>query len=134
MLAVRQSFIRAKHADFARHFYELLLASSPTIRSRFSKTNFETQRDLLIHGVYSMLDFAEGKALGGLAIERLSKTHGPQGWNVTPAMLEKWLSCFLMAMRTCDPEFSDELASAWRAALMPGLDRLGAGSKPAAIS
>ena len=132
MLAVRQSFNRAKHAGFAHHFYELLLASSPSIRSRFSQTQFEKQRELLIHGVYSMLDFAEGKALGTLAIERLSKTHGPHGWNVTPAMLDKWLSCFLMTLRACDPEFSEELATAWRAALVPGLERLGAAFKQAA--
>jgi len=70
-----------------------------------------------------MLDYAEGKTMGRMAIERLARSHGPKELAVNNAMMTTWLDCFIEAMRVCDPEFNAELDVAWREALGPALTR-----------
>jgi len=130
MLAVRHSFDRAKQANFAQKFYELLLSSSPAIREKFRLTNFDQQRELLIHGVYSMLDYAEGKSVGKLAIDRLATRHSVSDLAVNASMYDIWLSCFLKAIRATDPACSEELVRDWSRALEPALTRLRQASPP----
>lgn len=125
MQAVRSSFSRAKSAGFPQHFYKLLLAASPVIRSRFRNTNFAAQEALLVHGVYSLLDYAEGKTMGIMALDRLSSTHGPKGLDITRTMYAVWLDCFVEAIRATDPECNEDLVSQWRRTLSPALERLG---------
>lgn len=124
MQDVRRSFDRAKERNFAKHFYDLFLASDPAVRTKFRNTNFEQQRALLIHGVYSMLDFAEGHSLGKLALTRLAVRHGPGGLNIPRSMYEKWLECFLEALKLTDPELNPPLKARWREALTPGIEHL----------
>src|SRR5690606_23962827 len=124
MSAVRESFQRARRGDFARLFYDDLLAADPAIKRSFARTDFDAQRALLIHGIYSMLDYYEGKEIGKMAISRLAGTHGPRALNVTPAMYDQWLRSFQHAMALTDPEWSEQLASAWDTALQPAIERL----------
>ncbi len=126
MQSIRDSFDRARQADFARRFYLMFLGSDASIRRKFEKTDFEQQRALLVHGVYSMLDYAEGRPLGKLALDRLAVRHGPGELDVIHAMYERWLACFLETLRVTDPAFDERLAEEWRAALRPGLDRIAA--------
>jgi hemoglobin-like flavoprotein len=121
MHAVRQSFDRAKRHGFAERFYDVFLATDPAIRAKFHRTDFERQRELLLHGVYSMLDYAEHKAMGKLALERLARLHRPERLGVEPWMYERWLECFLATLAEVDPEMSAALALAWREALTPSI-------------
>jgi hypothetical protein len=122
MNAVRQSFDRAKQADFAAHFYHCFLASSAAVRKKFERTDFQRQRELLIHAVYSMLDYASGRSMGRLAIERLARLHDPDHLDIPDAMYELWLQAFIHALRRADPLFDETLADAWRKALRPAID------------
>lgn len=124
MWAVRESFQRAKHADFARAFYVHLLAADSTIERLFAKTHFESQHALLVHGIYSMLDFYEGKELGRMAITRLAKIHGPGALNVTPDLFDQWMRSFFVTMAVADPEWTPALAKNWEKALRPAIDAL----------
>jgi hypothetical protein len=130
MLEVRESFQRARRADFARLFYDDLLASDSLIRRSFEKTNFESQRSLLVHGIYSMLDFYEGKELGRMAIARLSKSHGPGQLDVSPAMFEQWMTTFHRTMAVSDPEWTDALSEKWERALRPAIEVLKSAHHP----
>jgi hypothetical protein len=121
MHLVRLSFDRAKRNGFAERFYTVFLAADPAIRAKFRHTDFDRQRDLLIHGVYSMLDYEEERAMGKLALERLSKLHGRGRLDVPPWMYERWLECFIDTLWKVDPEMSATLATAWRRALTPGI-------------
>lgn len=129
MQDVRRSFDRAKEHNFAKHFYDLFLASDPAIRAKFRNTNFDQQRALLIHGVYSMLDFAEGNSIGKLALTRLAVRHGPGGLNITRPMYDKWLECFLQALSLTDPELNPPLKERWLEALRPGIEHLLRGAR-----
>lgn len=132
LLGVRQSFDRARRSDFAHRFYSVFLASDPAVRKKFENTDFEKQRWLLMHGVYSMLDYAEGKPLGKLALDRLAVRHGPDDLAIPVDMYEKWLTSFIGTLRVTDPEFNESLARDWIAALRPGIDRLAAKMRPGA--
>jgi hypothetical protein len=132
MRTIRQSFDRARRGRFAEHFYALLLEQSEAIRGTFRNTDFDRQRDLFVHGVYSILDYAEGKPLGRMAIERLAATHGPGGLRVGPAMLDTWTDCFIEALGQSDPELDDSLAKKWRETLAIALNRMRAAHPVAA--
>ncbi len=124
MQDVRRSFDRAKERDFAEQFYAILLAADPAIRVKFRKTNFEKQRELLIYSVFSMLDFAEGKSVGKMALARLAERHGPNGLDITRGMYETWLKCFVQALASTDPELDEPLKARWLDALRPGIERM----------
>lgn len=90
----------------------------------FASTNFESQRSLLIHGIFSMLDYSEGKEIGKLAIGRLAGTHGPTHMNVTPAMYDQWMRTFAVTIQATDPEWTPALAQQWEDALRPAIEAL----------
>ncbi|MBC7172414.1 MAG: globin [Polyangiaceae bacterium] len=118
---IRESFDRARQAGFAERFYSRLLDADPAIRARFSKTDFQRQRELLTHAIYSMLDYAEGKAMGKMALERLAKLHEPTRLDIPPYMYDHWLRCFLATLGEADSQMNDELLASWRDALRPGI-------------
>lgn len=122
MQDVRRSFERARRADFALRFYELLLASDPSVKKKFERTNFTKQRELLIHGVYSMLDYAEGKVMGKMAMERLARLHDSRHMDIPPTMYDLWLEAFVDALGSADPEFDGVLEGRWRNALRPAIE------------
>ncbi|HJL04385.1 MAG TPA: globin domain-containing protein [Polyangiaceae bacterium LLY-WYZ-15_(1-7)] len=120
--AVRSSFERVREPAFAAAFYERLLARDPEIRRRFAHTDFERQRELFLHGLFALVDYASGGATGKLAIERLHAMHGPEQLDVPAALFDVWRDVLLETLAEHDPEWRGELAVAWRAVLGPGID------------
>ncbi len=126
MRDVRLSFDRARSAEFAKEFYATLLASDPRIRAKFERTNFAVQQEMLVHGVYALLDYVEGKAVGKMALERLARSHGPKKIGVTVDMYERWADAFLKTLRRTDPLYDDALDQRWRETIKPALETLAA--------
>jgi len=75
-------------------------------------------------GALQVLDFADGKAAGRLAIERLGELHSRKRMNITPDMFPIWVDCLMATLSELDPEFTPELEQRWRQALQPGIDRI----------
>lgn len=121
---VARSFVRVKHDPFARTFYRHLLASDPAVRRVFANTDFERQRELFLHGIYSLIDYARGGATGRLGIRRLGKTHGPSGMNITRAMYGHWIDSLLLALEEHDPNWSPELRNTWLRVLEIGVEAI----------
>lgn len=132
MADLRASFRRAQEGHFAARFYEEFLATDPAVRAKFAKTDFARQRDLLIHSVYSILDYAEEKPIGRMALDRLVRMHGPDGLDIPAYMYDLWQKSFLSALWKTDPEFHAALEQAWRDVLQPSLALMasGAGGAP----
>lgn len=128
MADLRASFRRAQEGQFAARFYEEFLAIDPAVRAKFAQTDFARQQDLLTHSVYSMLDYAEGKPIGRMALDRLVRLHGPGGLDIPAYMYGLWQQCFVSALWKADPEFHASLEKAWREALAPSLELMAAGS------
>lgn len=118
------SFRRLRATDFAARFYEVLLASDTRINTMFARTDFARQRDLFMHGVLMLLEYADGKPTGRMALDRIAKMHAHDGLRVPPALYSKWIKSFLETASQCDPEWSDEVHAAWAATLQPGVDHI----------
>lgn len=121
---VARSFVRAKGEPLARTFYDAFLARDPEVRRLFAHTDFDRQRDLFLHGIYSLIDYARGGATGRMGIRRLSRIHGAGGMNITRRMYDLWIQCLLDALREHDPEWSPELRVRWEQVLRLGIDAM----------
>lgn len=118
------SFRRLRATDFPTRFYELLLESDPRIRAMFARTDFDKQRDLFMHGVHMLLEFGAGRPTGRMAIDRLSKMHGHAGLKIPPTLYAVWAKTLLDTAREFDPEWSEDVRSAWEMTLRPGIDQI----------
>lgn len=121
---VARSFVRVKGDPLARTFYDRFLASDPEVRRLFAHTDFDRQRDLFLHGIYSLIDYARGGATGRLGIKRLARLHGPDSMQVTRPMFDLWIVCLLAALGEHDPQWSPELRKRWEQVLRNGIDAM----------
>lgn len=122
MNEVMKSFNRVRHQGLAEKFYEILLDSDPRIKAMFKNTNFERQRGLFIHGVLMLIEHADGKPLGGMAVKRLGELHSRKKMNVPPGLYPIWVKCLVETLANLDPEFSPGLEREWRETLQKGID------------
>lgn len=101
---------------FLDRFYELFIASSPTIDELFRKTEMERQKEMLRASLYEMLVAAgTTKGLAHKELERLARRHHELG--VTEEMYDWWLDALIEAAREHDTHFTDELEKDWRDSL-----------------
>jgi hemoglobin-like flavoprotein len=115
-----KSFRRVRALGFADRFYERLLAGDPAIRAMFEKTDFTRQKELLLHGILMIIDHAEGRPMGTLALERLAERH--VRLKVTRRMFDNWIDCVVVVVRELDPECDAALARRWESAMKAGVD------------
>lgn len=119
MSAAIDSFRRTRHKGLADRFYARFLSADPEIARLFSKTDFTRQKELLLHGIQMLLEYAEGKVLGTMAIERMAEMHERIG--VTAQMYDIWLDCLVTAVAELDPRYDDSVGRAWQASMQKGI-------------
>lgn len=125
---IRTSMGRAiTHGDLFARFYEIFLESNPKIKLMFVDTNLETQKALLRQGVNLALMFAEGKAIGKSAMDRLRNSHSKSNIGVDPSMYRYWLDSFIKALNEFDPDFDSALEKQWRQALGVAIEHIAGG-------
>lgn len=122
--AVSESYARVRGTGFAQQFYDRFLETDGEVRRRFAETDFERQRELFLHGVFALIDYARGSVTGQLAVRRLAKMHGPGELDIPLRLYDLWVQTLLETLSDRDPEWSPKLAAAWRAVLQPGVDVL----------
>ena len=119
---VMKSFNRVRGMGLAERFYKALLDADPRMKTLFQHTDFKRQRELFIHGVLMLIEYADGKPLGEMAIRRLGELHSRKRINVTPDLYPIWVNCLMEALERLDPEFSPALDRQWRETLQKGID------------
>lgn len=118
---VFQSYGRCcKNELFFVDFYDCFMGSSPEIRSMFVDTDMKQQRHLLRNGIMQLILHARG--MPETKLRALGQSHSRSGYNIRPDMYGVWLDALLETVRRHDPEYNDELAVAWRRALLPGIE------------
>jgi hemoglobin-like flavoprotein len=123
--AVQQSFSRCTlKKGFVDRFYEIFLASHPSLKPMFAHTNFVEQKQLLRKGISMMLLFAQGNPMAKNAMDRLAKSHGPEGMKIRPELYSYWVDGLMRAVAEFDPQFGPELDKAWREALAAGIGHI----------
>ena len=114
------SYARCQQApEFFRTFYNRFLASDPAIPPYFANTRFELQDKLLQHGIALLLIYA--RRPNPALLERLASRHGRGDLNIPPHLFSLFVESFIATVCQFDTACDDEIVSAWRAALAPGV-------------
>ena len=115
-----ESFRRIRGDRLVERFYERFVDTDERIRRMFGKTDFVLQRQMLQHGILMILNFANGDAIGSLALKRLGHRHS-KDLGVAPEMYKTFIDCLTQAAAELDPQWSPRLERAWRQDLEVGI-------------
>ncbi|MBI5137680.1 MAG: globin [Nitrospirae bacterium] len=119
---VQESFARCNlNAKFIDVFYENFLASNPMFAEMFAHTDFKQQKELLRRGISMMILYADGNAVGRLALQRLGKSHGKHGMGIPPAMYNFWLESLIKTVAQVDPRWDHYVEKQWRDTMQHGI-------------
>ena len=108
--------------DFLDIFYDRFLASSDDIKAKFVNTNFPNQKIMLKASLHIMLMLAQGGLKDTKTLQDLADRHSHRDLDIDPKFYRYWVESMLAAVRSCDPEYTPEVAEAWLNALRPGVE------------
>ena len=118
---VMQSYGRCcASPSFFDTFYRHLLASSPAIREKFTKTDMTAQKHLLRAGILNLVLYARG--MSDTKLRTLGQSHSREGFDIRPELYDLWLDSLLLAVKQHDPELNGEDLAAWREVLGKGIN------------
>jgi hemoglobin-like flavoprotein len=112
---------RALDIGFLDAFYDAFLASDPRIKPLFSKTDMETQKDLLRHGLTMLIMYGGGSRMARSAVEQLAVEHDHDHLNIEPGLYRLWTDSLLACVRKYDPKCDEGLVESWSEVLGPGI-------------
>ncbi len=107
---------------FVEHFYDLLMASSEEVASKFSATDFRRQKRVLMASLYCLMLATEGHPEGEAHLRRIAEVHDRHHRDIRPGLYDRWLECLVQAVRDCDSRVTPEVEQAWRSVLLPGIE------------
>jgi hemoglobin-like flavoprotein len=105
--------------EFFPTFYQLFLDSDSRVPPMFAATEFDRQNRLLKHGLGLLIIYA--KRPNPALLERIATRHGRTEIDAAPELYETFAACLIKALEKHDPEFTPEVADAWRRAVEPGI-------------
>jgi hemoglobin-like flavoprotein len=99
------------------------MASSPEIRAKFEATDFTRLKTMLQDSLFVML-VAAGTTSGPAhkELRKLADRLGRSGLGIKPEWYDFWLDSLLQAVAEHDPDYTPELADAWRESLRDGIE------------
>ncbi len=117
--ALQVSFGRClRRPGFIERFYEMLLASHPSIPPMFARTDFRGQRLALRRGISMAISWAAGSTMMQRPMQQMIDVHSRTGRApVEPALYACWVDCLLQSIGEFDPELTPDLAREWRDAM-----------------
>lgn len=118
---VTESFRRCRSDKaFIQTFYDVFLAKSPEIASKFAHTNFKLQKLLLRESLLMVLAFHLSMSGAREEIVELGTRHQVLG--VKPEHYAMWLDALCEAIRRHDPLYTSDLETKWRDALQKPIE------------
>ena len=124
--------VRARGDRFYARFYELFLSADPRVAQRFAHTDMAAQRQMLHESLAYVVAFS-AKKQAGTYLQSVAHRHGDADLAIPRELFELWLECLLQAVGELDPRFNDDVQSAWRVMLAPGLAFMTAGEANARV-
>lgn len=112
--------------EFLRRFYTLFLASSDTVARKFEHTDLRAQARMLKTSLYMMMS-ATYESERIVHLERLARRHSRADLDIEPGLYDLWLDRLVQAVTEFDPMFDDEIGTAWRRVLQPGIEFMKSG-------
>ena len=107
---------------FFDDFYDVFLASSPEISSKFANTDMSRQKQLLRDGISFMLMYYNGAAAGKMKVDRLAETHSQGRMDIKPQWYDLWVNSLIRTVAKHDSKFTPALERSWRTVLSKGID------------
>jgi hemoglobin-like flavoprotein len=109
---------------FLAGFYERFLASSDAVREKFRGVDLQRQGRVLEDSLYVVAVAVQGEE-GSLArgdLPRLAERHSRRDLDVRPELYDMWTRCLVETAREHDPQWSEDVAAAWRETLAFGVE------------
>lgn len=106
--------------DFIEHFYTNLIGHSEEIATMFKSTNMSAQKTMLHDSLYLMVDYYQSNKLP-IGMSRIAEVHSRRDKAIPEQMYDIWLDRLIATVAEFDPEFNEEVESAWREVLAPGI-------------
>jgi len=122
LTVTRASYARCLTVEgFLEAFYRHFFRACPEAEPLFARTDLPRQARLLQHAIGLLLLFPTRSLREPTVLTRLAVKHGPGELNIDPAWYPLFLESLVETAREHDPEFSPEVAAAWRETLKPGI-------------
>ena len=120
---VDKSYTRCRlTGTFLDDFYKTFVATSPKIAEKFRKTDWESQKRMLDHGIrHLILFFHEPSPVTAEKMIQLGESHSISRLNIDPELYDFWVSALISAVAENDSEFSAELEKAWKTVVESGI-------------
>ena len=109
---------------FLAGFYDRFLTSSNEVREKFRGVDMQRQARVLEDSLYVVAVAVQGEE-GSLArgdLPRIAERHSRRDLDVHPELYDLWVRCLVEAARDHDPQWSDDVAAAWRETLAFGVE------------
>jgi hemoglobin-like flavoprotein len=109
---------------FLAGFYDRFLTSSDDVREKFRGVDMQRQARVLEDSLYVVAVAVQGEE-GSLArgdLPRIAERHSRRDLDVHPELYDLWVRCLVEAARDHDPQWSDDVAAAWRETLAFGVE------------
>lgn len=111
---------------FLAAFYDRFTGSSAEVREKFRGVDMKRQVRVLEDSLYVVAVAVQGEE-GSLArgdLPRLAERHSRRDLDIRPELYDLWLQCLVETARGHDPQWSEDVAAAWRETLTFGADYL----------
>jgi len=109
---------------FLAAFYDRFTGSSEEIREKFRGVDMQRQARVLEDSLYVVAVAVQGEE-GSLArgdLPRLAERHSRRDLDIRPEHYDVWTRCLVETARELDPEWTDDVAAAWRDTLAFGVE------------
>jgi len=108
-------------ADFFPSFYRSFFRIAPEIQGLFRQTDFRRQHRLLQHAVGLLLAFPTHPDDGHAILKRVAERHSRRDLDIPPRLYPRFVDALVETVAERDPEYTDDVGDAWRAAIAPGI-------------
>jgi hemoglobin-like flavoprotein len=109
---------------FLTGFYERFTSSSEEVREKFRGADMKRQIRMLEDSLYVVAVAVQGEE-GSLArgdLPRLAERHSRRGLDIRPELYDLWARCLVESAAAHDPQWTDDVAAAWRDTLAFGVE------------
>ena len=108
--------------DFLDHFYDSFIGGSTEVKAFFKNTDMAHQKRKLATTLRLITMAADDSPGADIYLEYLGRYH--HDIHVPERLYQVWREALIGSARKCDPEFSDELETTWRACIDVGIENM----------
>ena len=110
-----------KGKEFFDRFYNNFFANSREVRDKFTDVDMAAQVAVLQKSMFHVVSFYVTKTDTDYLMS-IARSHSRTQYNIKPELYDIWLESLIETVEAMDPKYEDELALAWRLAMIPGIE------------